>query len=141
MRSVGSFSPVCCMTQTMQAPLSTYLPIVPRIVIFTVVICKSQHSAGGICITLWAGASPEISPSGCLPTRIPMQIPPAECWDFTALTVVVGFAPYRFAAPFALSLLRTGRAPRGQPAAFTRYARVRWRECTPRVPSCLSLFS
>ena len=43
--------------------------------------CKSQHSAGGICITLWAGASPEISPSGCLPTTIPLQIPPAETWD------------------------------------------------------------
>src|SRR5712692_5740386 len=43
--------------------------------------CKSHHSAGGICITLWAVAGPEISPSGCLPTTIPLQIPPAEIWD------------------------------------------------------------
>src|SRR6266851_4884537 len=40
-----------------------------------------SHSAGGICRTLWAVAGPEISPSGCLPTTIPLQIPPAEIWD------------------------------------------------------------
>ena len=39
------------------------------------------YAAYVVKITNWAAAGPEISPSGCLPTRIPMQISPAECWD------------------------------------------------------------
>jgi len=43
--------------------------------------CKSQHSAGGICKTIWAAAVQEAHVSGRLPTYRSMQILPAECWD------------------------------------------------------------
>ncbi len=56
-----------------------------------------SHSAGGICRTLWAVAGPEISPSGCLPTTIPLQIPPAETWDLQ-LEAIICFT-HRIVAP------------------------------------------
>src|SRR5713226_5360063 len=43
--------------------------------------CKSQHSAGGICIAIWAAAALEVHGSDHLPINKWMQIPPAECWD------------------------------------------------------------
>src|SRR5260370_41601284 len=43
--------------------------------------CKSQHSAGGICIGILVGKQPEGEISGPATAQIVMQIPPAECWD------------------------------------------------------------
>src|SRR2546428_660778 len=48
---------------------------------FVSVVCKSHHSAGGICITLRAIASSGVFlQPNCLP-RIAVQIPSAEWWD------------------------------------------------------------
>src|SRR3989442_5264520 len=43
--------------------------------------CKSQHSAGGICIGILVGKQPEGEISGSATAQIVIQIPPAECWD------------------------------------------------------------
>jgi hypothetical protein len=45
-------------------------------------LCKSQHSEGGICISILVGKQPEGEISGPATAQRVMQIPPSECWDF-----------------------------------------------------------
>src|SRR5713226_8099799 len=59
-------------------------------------LCKSQHSVGGICITLRAIASSGVFLSAnCLPRRA-VQIPPTECWDLHFNRVIAKKSPAYF---------------------------------------------